>query len=295
MSRPLAYHNQTLIPAHELTIAVNDLGFLMGVSVSERLRTFQGRLFRLAEHLDRLDRSLQIVGLELPQSRSELEQQAERLVAHNHALLDDGEDLGLVLFVTPGAGNSPTLGMHTTQLAWSHFHALYEHGQKLVVSQVRQIPAECWPSELKCRSRMHYYLADQEASRREAGARALLLDLDGSVSEASTANVVLFDGTQLVCPPAKKILPGISLEALIQFAERAGVSTRREDLSVQQVAEAPEVLLTSTSPCVWPVVTLDGKPIGDGKPGPLFQRLLSLWGDEVGVDLRQQAARLSSR
>jgi branched-subunit amino acid aminotransferase/4-amino-4-deoxychorismate lyase len=143
---------------------------------------------------------------------------------------------------------------------------------------------------------MHYYLADREARGIDPQARALLLDLDGYVSEASTANVLAyFDQRGLVSPPQDAILPGISLAMLQALADELTIPFRSEQMKPEDLAVADEILLCSTSPCVLPVVTLDGKPIGDGQPGVVFRRLLDAWGDHVGVDVAGQARRFATR
>lgn len=282
---------------------VYDAGFLLGATVAEQLRTFGGKLFRLEKHLDRLWRSLEIVGVDPGYSRERLEEAALEVVRHNHALLADGDDLGLTIFVTPGPyatyvpeGGRPLVCMHTYPLPFGQFAKLYELGQTLRLSEVRQVPPECWPAELKCRSRMHYYLADRQARATEPGARALLLDLEGNVVEASTANVVLYDPAEvLISPPKEKILPGISVAVLAEIAAGLDVPLVYRDISPEDVAGAVEVLLTSTTPCLLPVTRFEGRPIGDGRPGPIFQRLLTAWSGLVGLDVVEQARRFASR
>src|SRR5690606_15089688 len=106
----------------------------------------------------------------------------------------------------------PTVCLHTRRLPYAHWADKYEVGEALATTPVLQAPGECWPPALKCRSRMHYYLADREAAARFPGARALMLDAGGFATEASTANVLVYRaGVGLLTPPRAKILPGISL------------------------------------------------------------------------------------
>ena len=180
MAEPIAYLNGAYVDPSQLTIAINDMGFVMGATVSERLRTFGGQLFRWEAHLDRLTHSLEVVGLDFPEHRQELMAVATKLVEQNHSLLDPADDLGLCILVTPGVGHpderKPTVCLYTYPLPFQDWLPWYRQGAKLIVSQVRQVPARCWPGDLKCRSRMHYYLADREAAQQQPGARALLLD-----------------------------------------------------------------------------------------------------------------------
>jgi branched-subunit amino acid aminotransferase/4-amino-4-deoxychorismate lyase len=143
---------------------------------------------------------------------------------------------------------------------------------------------------------MHYYLADQEAQRREPNARALLLDQEGFVMEASTANLLIYRQTEgLISPPREKILPGVSVAVLQELAAQLQIPFGHRSLRVEDVQSADEVLLCSTSPCMLPVSTVDGVAIHEGQPGAIFQQLISAWSDLVGVDIIAQAQQFRDR
>jgi branched-subunit amino acid aminotransferase/4-amino-4-deoxychorismate lyase len=234
----------------------------------------------------------------------EIGQIADELVRQNQKLLELGDDQQATIFVTPGISplyaavaprQGPTVCVHTQPLGFSQWATKYETGESLLVTPVKQIPAECWPPELKCRSRMHYYLADKGARDAEAGARALLLDERGFVTEASTANVLAyFSGRGLVSPPKEHILPGVTVAVIEELADQLSLPFLNHELTVQDVAAADEVLLCSTSPCVWSVTRLNGRPIGDGKPGAISRQLREAWSRMVGVDIEAQARRFAS-
>jgi branched-subunit amino acid aminotransferase/4-amino-4-deoxychorismate lyase len=305
MSEPVANLNGVWVPASQATIPVTDAGFMQGVTVAEQLRTFGGKLFELPRHLNRLERSLAIVGVELPISIAELRALAEELAARNHALLEPGDDLGLSMFITPGiyptyaaaaANPGPFIGLHTYPLPFASWAHKYELGETLVVTDVRQIPTDCWPAELKCRSRMHYYLADRAAREKERGARAAMLDHRGFVTEASTANLLIYRaGEGIISPPRSSILPGVSVAVLTELAAELKIPWHEEDLTVDAVAAADEVLLCSTSPCVWPVTRFDGQTIGPGTAGPIAKQLLKAFSQRAGVDIEAQAKKFSVR
>jgi branched-subunit amino acid aminotransferase/4-amino-4-deoxychorismate lyase len=143
---------------------------------------------------------------------------------------------------------------------------------------------------------MHYYLADQEAERKQGGARALLLDQQGHVGETSTANIVIYsESGGLISPRREGILAGISLDVLEELAASLSIPFTESDLALSDLAAADEVLLTSTSPCVWSVTGLDGRPIGDGRVGPRNGQLLAAWSALVGVDIAGQAGQFAGR
>lgn len=299
-----AYLNGRFIPADELHLEVYDAGFVQGVAVSEQMRTFGGQLFRLDQHLRRLRRSLEIVGLDEQVSLTDLGDAAAELVDRNHALLNPRDDLGLSLFVTPGPyatlapalRTGPTIGMHTYPLPFQQWVKNYQLGQRLVVSRVRQVPPECWPPELKCRSRMHYFLADREAALIEPGARALLLDLQGYVVEASTANILLYSQQRgLVSPPRESILHGVSMGVAEELAAALEIPFSYQPVEPDDLAAADEILLTSTSPCVWSVTSVDGRAVAEGRPGAAFQKLIGAWSELVGLDIAAQAVMFQNR
>ncbi len=307
-SEDVAYLNGRFVPARQASVQVFDTGFVLGVTVAEQIRTFRGQLFRLDTHLRRLGRSLQIVQVTPAWDMAELAQAAAELVSRNRARLHSEDDLGLSIFVTPGPYATmtqaippdipfgPTVCMHTYPLPFRLWVDSYQRGQSLVVSPIRQVPVECWPAELKCRSRMHYYLADLHARRVQPSARALLLDLDNHVLEASTANVIIFRRSEgIVSPPQEKIIPGVSVGVIEELARELGIGFHHRDLTVDDVRHADEVMLCSTSPCVWPVTELDGRPIGDGNRGEICGHLLEAWSQMVGLDIVAQAARFSRR
>lgn len=305
MAEHLAYLNGRYLPISQAAVPVYDTGFVLGVTVAEQMRTFGGQLFRLPEHLQRLARSLSIIGVEPKQSLAELQLIAEDLVARNHALLAPGDDLGLAIFVTPGPSASgtsqddgPLVCMHTRPLPFGQWADKYTRGETLVTTSVEQVSTRCWPAELKCRSRMHYYLADKQAGTIQRGARALMLDADGYATEATTANVLFYFQSQgLVTPPRHKLLPGISMAVLQELAKSLRIDFSERDITPAEISTADEVLLTSTSPCLLPVVAFNGRPIGKGATtdAPIFQRLITAWNELVGLDIPAQARQFANR
>jgi branched-subunit amino acid aminotransferase/4-amino-4-deoxychorismate lyase len=305
MPEPLTYRNGCWMGLSQAGVSVFDVGFLQGVTVAEQLRTFGGRLFRLELHLSRLARSLEIIGVDPGLPLAELGQIATELAEQNRKLIDPADDLQATIFVTPGISPQyaalapqpgPTVCVHTQPLSFGSWVEKYRTGESLVVTDVMQVPAQCWPAELKCRSRMHYYLADKAARATELGARALLLDERGFVTEASTANILAYRRDEgLLSPPKEHILPGVTVAVLEELAAQLGVPFTHRDLSVEEVAQADEVLLCSTSPCVLSVTRVNGRPIGDGEPGRISQRLRDAWSQMVGLDIEAQARRFAVR
>jgi branched-subunit amino acid aminotransferase/4-amino-4-deoxychorismate lyase len=293
-----AYLNGKWISDTELRIGIDDLGFLVGATVTERLRTFGGRVFRLDEHLQRLRHSLEIVGLDADAITRQVADAVPEFLARNGDRIEPDDDWSIVAFATPGVSgaNHPTVCVHGYPLPFQNWATHFDRGLPVVISRVRQVPPNCWPAELKCRSRMHFYLADRDASRAQPGARAVLLDQDGYIAEATTANVIIYRrGEGLISPPADHILSGVSLGVVEQLAKELDISFIKRRLTVDEFRSADEALLTSTSICVQPIVACDGGAIGDGEPGPTYRQVLAAWSDLVCVDIAEQARRCATR
>jgi branched-subunit amino acid aminotransferase/4-amino-4-deoxychorismate lyase len=292
------YRNGEWIPSQQLSIAVDDVGFLLGATVTERLRTFAGQVFRLDEHVARMWRSLECVGLAAAEIAGEVAAAIPEFVAKNGRQIDPHDDWTVIAFATPGIAGvgRPTVCVHGWPLKFHEWAKFYERGLPVVVSNVRQVPDNCWPSDLKCRSRMHYYLADQRAADNQPGARALLLDQEGYVAESTTANVLVYrENEGLSSPPDDHVLVGISLGVVHELAGRLGIPFMRRRIAADELPTADELMLASTSSCLLPVVQCDKRPIGTGTPGPVAGRLLKVWSEMVGVDVVAQARQFTSR
>jgi branched-subunit amino acid aminotransferase/4-amino-4-deoxychorismate lyase len=143
---------------------------------------------------------------------------------------------------------------------------------------------------------MHFYLADRQAAAVRPGGRAILLDEDGFVAEATTANVLVYRaGEGLISPPKEHILFGVSLGVVQELAGGLDVPFSMRRLTVEEFRSADEAMLASTSVCLLPIVECDGQPIRDGQPGPIFDRLLAAWSKLVGVDIAAQARQCAAR
>lgn len=289
-----------MLPASQAHLKIYDAGVVFGATVTEQLRTFHQRLYKLDEHLDRLFRSLRYARIEINRTREELAEISQELIAHHAKLLDNAEELSLVQFVTAGEHTAyaaqpsrapqggPTVCLHTFPLAFERWSGTSQTGAHLVTPSIRHVPPQCYDPKMKYRSRMHFYLADKEAQLVDPAAMALLLDLHGNVTETAAANVLIVERGVLVSPPALAILPGISRATVLALAGKLGIDFREREIQVFDVVNADEAFITSTPYCLLPVTKVNGVAIGDGKPGPLFRRLLEAWSQEVGVDIERQ-------
>lgn len=307
MTEPLVYLNGRTVPASQAHLAVYDAGVVLGATVTELVRTFKQRLFRLDDHLGRLAHSLHYVRFDIGLSMEAFGKKVQELVAHNAGLLDSEEELGLVIFVTAGeyptyaggaAGNvrtTPTVCAHTFPLPFELWSKKIQSGVHLVTPSTRHVPPQCYDPKMKCRSRMHYYLADQEARLVDPEASALLLDLEGNVAETSAANFLMVAEGTIVSPSLRNTLPGVSRATVIELAAKLGVPFEVRDFQPFDAINAAEGFLASTPYCLMPVTKINGIAVGDGRPGAIYRRLVDAWGDSVGFDITRQIVEGAKR
>jgi branched-subunit amino acid aminotransferase/4-amino-4-deoxychorismate lyase len=300
MTEPLVFLNGRMIPASQAHLSIFDMGIVLGATVTEMTRTFNRRLYRLDDHLDRLSRSLRYTRMNTSLSKADLASISNEVAAHNARLLDEGGELGLIHFITAGevpiyAGSSgraarttPTVCVHTFPMPFELWADKLQTGMHLITPSIRHVPPQCYDPKMKYRSRMHYYLADQEARLADPDGAALLLDLQGNVTETSGANFLLVERGTIVSPTLVNTLPGVSRTTVIELAKKLGIPFLERDSQVYHVINADEAFLASTPYCLMPVTKINGVPIADGKPGPVFRRLLDAWSKEVGLDIGKQ-------
>jgi branched-chain amino acid aminotransferase len=300
MTEPLVYLNGQLVPASQASLKIYDAGVVLGATVTEMTRTFRHQPFRLADHIARLFRSLKYTRMEIDLTPAELERISRELVEANAKLIGPEDELGLIHFVTAGelpvyagsaaAGSTmkPTVCAHTFPLPFALWAKKMREGAQVVTPSIRHVPPQCFDPKMKYRSRMHYFLADHEARLVDPDAVALLLDLDGNVTETSGANFLIVQDGQIVSPTLRNILPGISRQTAIELAAKLGIPFVERDLQVHSVMNSDESFLASTPFCLMPVTRINGVTIADGEPGPIYRRLLAAWSELVGLDIAGQ-------
>jgi branched-chain amino acid aminotransferase len=298
MIAEVAYLNGAWIPGDKLTLPIDDLGFTLGTTVVERLRTFHGKPFRQQAHLERMRRSLEIVGIEASEVINALEEIIAECAHRNRPHLDEADDLAIIALVTPSAlGNQPaTVCVYAEPLQFSTWADAFSKGVSAWISDVRQVPTNCWPAELKCRSRMHYFLADLAVRKQAPGNRAIMLDQEGYIAESTNANLLIYNPLEgLISPPRDRILQGVTLAVIEELAAAEGLPVREQLFTPKELCAADEVLLLSTSICLLPVTRCNDQPIGTGTPGKVYRQLLAAWNDLVGMDIVTQAERFATR
>ncbi|MFG0265153.1 MAG: aminotransferase class IV [Rhodopirellula sp. JB055] len=227
------------------------MGFRQGVTAVERLRTYGGQVFCTEQHLQRLAETLRLIEIVGGPGPEELRQLVDESLRRNAALLDN-MDVGMTIWVTAGTPDAgPTWAIHLNAIDHEAVAHRQLHGQPVVITGVVQPPNESWPRHAKVRSRLHYYLADMEAKRVDPAAVGLLQDVDGSVTESSVANLFIVKEGELVFPPEKNVLKGVTMQFVREQANGLGIVCREAPLMPMDLATADEVLLAGTDTGVW--------------------------------------------
>jgi branched-chain amino acid aminotransferase group I len=273
----VVYLNGDLIPLEEAKISVRDYGFLYGYGLFETVRAYNGHVFRLDEHLDRLAGGAEKLGIAV--DIAEIKEAVAATIKANRF-----KETRVRIAVSVGEGNMSsgpaTGGTPTVVVMAAEYHphpdAVYQKGFRAVwaTSRIyRQSPL----SGLKTANYLVNLLARQAA--RAAGAdEAILLNDIGLVAEASMSNIFLVRGDRLLTPGTDSgILPGITRRAVLELAAQLGISATERDITPEELLTADEAFLTGSLIEVMPLTEVEGKPIGRGRPGTVTQRLIAAY------------------
>ena len=278
---PIRVHiGGSICPPEEAKVSVFDRGFLYGDSVYETIGTFQGRLFAARDHLDRLERSAERIGLRTPPRATIEKAMAETIAAAGFP------ESRVRVILTRGAGklDLDPASIDDTQLVIMVFPLgaptpeMYDKGVAVaIVSITRNSPAAMDP-KVKSGNYLNNVLALGEARRRNKAYEAILCGGDGSIAEGSTSNIFIVTGGEVRTPPPEVgILDGITRSKVIELCRGNAVPFAERRISPDELRGADEAFITSATRGVLPVTTVDEKPVGAGVPGPVTRKLMGLY------------------
>ena len=280
--------NGDFLPIDEAKVPVLDRGFIFGDGVYEVVPVYSKVPFRLDEHLARLERSLAAVGIRNPYTREQWCGFVEGIVARQPF-----EDQAVYFQVTRGVakrdhafpkGVQPTVFMMSNPLV-PPAQAQVEAGAAAITARDNR-----WHRcDIKSISLIGNVLLRQLSA--EADATETILFRDGKLTEASASNVFMVKDGVIYSPPKNElILPGITYDVVVELARANKMPLEFDEIKEAEVREADEIWVTSSSKEVLAIVRLDGAPVGDGKPGPLFRRMYRLY-----QDFKQRVMRAGRR
>lgn len=264
-------------PKEEAKISVFDHGFLYGDGVFEGIRAYNGRVFKLKEHIDRLYNGARGIMINVPLTKEEMTEVVLETLRRNQL-----QDAYIRLVISRGAGDlgldpkkcsKPTVVCIADKIVL-YPEELYEKGMEIITAATRRNRPEGVNPQMKSLNYLNNIMAKLEANL--AGApEALLLNNEDYVAECTGDNIfIVKNGVLITPPPYVGILVGITRNAIIEAAERLGIKVEEKVFTRYEVFTADECFLSGTAAEAVPVVKVDGRPIADGKPGPITKQII---------------------
>jgi branched-chain amino acid aminotransferase len=286
--RSVVYVNGTISSAAEAVVPVFDHGFLYGEGVYETLRTYRGEPFFFVEHMTRLRRSASLLGIDVPMDDAAMLARVRETMAAG----DDGgsPEAYIRILLTRGVGDLtyqpsacpvPSLVIIVKALALPK-EEWFSQGIRVALVSIRRNHPDALNPLIKSNNLINNALAMQEALRAGAD-EALMCNHAGEIVECSQSNFfIVRDGVVLTAPLSAGLLPGITRAFILELATAIGVPAREATILPGDLWTADEAFITGTTRDVTPVVAVDGRPIGNGRPGPISVRLLEAFRTRAG-------------
>jgi branched-chain amino acid aminotransferase len=293
----IAYFNGRYVPEREVLVPFRDRGFKYGDAVFDTTRTFGHRVFKLAEHVERLYRSLRYLRIDPGLTPEAMVGITEEVLRRNLPLLEPDEDYWVTQRVSRGLDRAyhdvwpqpgATVIVECVPLPLRERAALYRDGIRVMTPSVRRTPPEALSPRVKTHNYLNLIAGDLEVRAQDPGAWAVLLDTAGNLAEGLGSNIFLVQRGALLTPREQAVLSGISRETVIDLAREAGLTVIERDLDLYDAYTADEAFLTSTSLCVCPVASVNGARIGSAVPGPITRQLTEAYVRFVDFDFVAQ-------
>jgi branched-chain amino acid aminotransferase len=273
----IIYIDGKYVPDNQAKISVFDHGFLYGDGVFEGIRAYNGKVFRLKEHLDRLFDSAKTIDLKPPLTKEELTEVICEVLRRNNLtnayirpIISRGVgDLGL----DPRKCPIPSVIVIAT--SWGAMYGdLYDKGLRAITVSVRRNPADALPPNVKSLNYLNNILAKIEANYK-GGDEAIFFDTNGYISEGSGDNLYMVKNGEILTPHTLNNLRGVTRMVLLEIAGSLGITVKEQNLGYFDLYTADEVICTGTAAEVAPITWVDGRTIGTGKPGPVTRQLMA--------------------
>ncbi|BBK32627.1 branched-chain amino acid aminotransferase [Stella humosa] len=297
----VAYFNGQIVPESEVRVSFRDRGFKYGDAVFDMTRTFNKRVFKLKEHIDRFYSSLRYVRIDPGMSPAEMTRLSEEVLERNMHLLGGDDDYWLGQRVSRGVDAAPgetreregaTVIIECSPLPLKSRARFYRDGIDVVVPPTRRTPPEALSPRAKTHNYLNMIIGEMEAKTDDPDVWAVLLDTSGNLAEGIGSNIFVIKDNVIRTPRAKFVLPGISRQTAIDLARQEGFVLEETDIDLFDAYVADEIFLTSTSLCICPVRSVNGAVVADGvMPGPVTKRLLDAYVRFVDHDFVAQYLR----
>lgn len=305
MSR-IVYLNGSFVDEKEAKMSIYDSALMFGDMVFEMTRSFNKKQFKLREHLERLYAGIKILRIPINIKIDEMEELCLEVIKQNEQFFNDTDEHRLMIDVSRGplaiyapifGGEiQPTVIIADFPLKWTvvGMGELFDTGINAVITSQRAIPAHLLDPKIKNRSRIHYLMANIEASQIPGKNNwALLLDPDGYITEGTGDNFFIVKNKTIITPEGRNVLRGISREYIFELAAELNLKCVEKNIGLYDVYSADEAFMTGTPFCLLPVTSLNGLSIADRQRGPITSLLLNKWSENVGLDIIGQIKKFN--
>ena len=296
------YFNGELIPEKDAKISIYDSALMFGDMVFEMTRSFNKKQFKLKEHIDRLYSGIKILRIPINLTPEELEKACYETIEANQNLFNDDDEHRLMIDISRGllsiyegidginSGSNVIIADFPLRWTVRSMGKLFDTGINAVITSQRAIPSYLLDPKIKNRSRIHYLMANIEASQIEGSNNwALMLDLEGHITEGSGDNFFIVENGKVISPEPRNMLRGISRDYVMNtLCPQLGIEVIEKNIDAYDVYNADEAFMTGTPFCMLPVTSLNGNKISDGEVGKLFNKLLAQWSSNTNVDIANQ-------
>ena len=293
----VAYFNGGIVPERDVLVPFRDRGFKFGDAVFDTTRTFGHRPFKVAEHVERLYRSMRYLRIDPGVTPATMIEITEEVLRRNLPLLEPDDDYWVTQRVSRGLDpahrdmwnqHGATVIVECVPLPLRDRAPLYRDGIRVLTPSVRRTPPQALSPRVKTHNYLNMIAGDLEVRAQDPGAWAILLDTAGNLAEGLGSNVFVVSRGTLLTPREQMVLSGISRETVIDLAREAGITVVEKDLDLYDAYNADEAFLTSTSLCVCPIASVNGARIGAAIPGPVTRQLTEAYCRFVDFDFVAQ-------
>lgn len=290
-----AWLNGRKVRGQDAVIPLDDRGVQWGDAVYDSIRTYGGKPFQTDFRIDRFFRSMQYARIAPPLTKAALKDATLEIVDANAPLVQHGSDITINYYVSRGSmktenGLTPagTFAIFCRPVAFASFAKHYVRGAPAITPATRRTPPECVSPKAKISNKMNHFVAEMEAKAHNPEAYAVMLDLEGNLTEGTGSNFLFVSGGRIKIPDTRLVLSGADMAVVGELAGTLQIGCDEGTFTPYDVYTAEEAFLTTNSFGILPIVSMNGLPIGAGKVGPVTRRLMDAWSELVGIDFVAQ-------
>jgi branched-chain amino acid aminotransferase len=291
----IVYLNGEYVPESEARVPIKDQGFKYGDAVFDTTRTFGHKIFKLRAHLERFERSLRYLKLDPGLSIDAFTSITEEVVRRNLPLIGGDDDYWVTQRVSRGLSDGDreawpdwpdaTVIVECAPLPLAARAKSYRDGIEVITPSVRRVAPEMASPRAKTHNYLNLILGDLEVAAQNPNALSILLDRDGNLAEGKGSNIFLVSEGRLKTPRERFVLPGVSRQVTKEVAIGLGLEVEETDIDLFDAYNADEAFITSTSFCICPIRSINGRAMAaDSIPGPITKQLIDGYVKLVGFD-----------